>query len=63
MELAEIKQFLVGADTTQLPTPPFGSESPDTTALEFLKKEFNSLIDSIQCDCGLLLSIAGVFRE
>ena len=36
---------LVGADTTQLPTPPFGSESPDTTALEFLKKEFNSLIE------------------
>ena len=44
-EEIRVPENLVGADTTQLPTPPFGSESPDTTALEFLKKEFNSLIE------------------
>lgn len=36
---------MVGADTTQLPTPPFGSDSPDTTALEFLRAEFDKLVE------------------
>ena len=38
---------LVGADTTQLPTPPFGSESPDTTALEFLRKSLTHLLRKV----------------
>ena len=29
---------LVGADTTQLPTPPFGSESPDTIGVRVSKE-------------------------
>jgi len=40
-----LPENLVSADTANLPTPPFGSESPDTTVLEFLKADFNSLIE------------------
>lgn len=36
---------LTSADVTNLPTPPFGSDSPDTTALEFLKKEVQDLTE------------------
>lgn len=35
----------IQSDLTQLPTPPFGSETPDTTSLEFLKKEVQDLTE------------------
>lgn len=40
-----LPENLTGADVTNLPTPPFGSDSPDTTALDFLKKEVQDLTE------------------